>query len=96
MVLTVKGRVGLVDAGRTFASPQTLMMSGACPPPAPSLWKVWIVRPLNALIVVLDESRFVQRVGVDRDLHVELIGDIETGADRGGRRAPNPRAASAR
>jgi hypothetical protein len=31
--------VGLADA---------LMMSGACPPPAPSVWNVWMVRPLNA------------------------------------------------
>ena len=34
-VLTVKGRVGLVDEGRTCSSPQILMMSGACPPPRP-------------------------------------------------------------
>ena len=27
------------------------MMSGAWPPPAPSVWKVWIVRPLNAATV---------------------------------------------
>ena len=27
------------------------MISGACPPPAPSVWNEWIVRPLNALIV---------------------------------------------
>ena len=40
MVLTVNGRVGLVEDGRTLASPQTRMMSGACPPPAPSEWKV--------------------------------------------------------
>jgi hypothetical protein len=40
MVFTVKGRVGLVLDGSTFSSPQTRMMSGACPPPAPSLWKV--------------------------------------------------------
>jgi hypothetical protein len=38
MVLTVKGRVGFVELGSTFGSPQTLMMSGAWPPPAPSLW----------------------------------------------------------
>ena len=38
MVLTVKGRVGFVELGRTWGSPQTLMMSGAWPPPAPSLW----------------------------------------------------------
>ena len=48
MVLTVKGRVGFVELGRTWGSPQTLMMSGAWPPPAPSLWYVWIVRPLMA------------------------------------------------
>ena len=34
---TVKGRVGFVEEGSTFGSPQTLMMSGAWPPPAPSL-----------------------------------------------------------
>ncbi|OIQ67449.1 hypothetical protein GALL_509690 [mine drainage metagenome] len=27
------------------------MMSGACPPPAPSVWNAWIVRPWNAAIV---------------------------------------------
>ena len=37
-VLTVCGRVGLVEDGRTFGSPATLMMSGAWPPPAPSVW----------------------------------------------------------
>ena len=51
MVLTVNGRVGLVDEGSTFGKPATLMMSGAWPPPAPSVWKVWIVRPLKAAMV---------------------------------------------
>jgi hypothetical protein len=37
-VLTVNGRVGLVDDGSTFGSPHTRMMSGAWPPPAPSVW----------------------------------------------------------
>jgi hypothetical protein len=36
-VFTVKGRVGLVEDGSTFFKPATLMMSGACPPPAPSV-----------------------------------------------------------
>ena len=27
------------------------MMSGACPPPAPSVWKAWMVRPSNAAMV---------------------------------------------
>ena len=51
IVLTVKGLVGFVDAGNTFGYDATVMMSGACPPPAPSVWKVWIVLPLIALIV---------------------------------------------
>src|SRR5207302_887918 len=36
-VLMVYGRVGLVDDGSTCGTPQALMMSGACPPPAPSV-----------------------------------------------------------
>mmetsp|Transcript_4792 Transcript_4792/g.16709 ORF Transcript_4792/g.16709 Transcript_4792/m.16709 type:complete len:425 (+) Transcript_4792:39-1313(+) len=47
-VFLVKGLVGLVDDGSTLGTPHTLMMSGACPPPAPSEWYVWMVRPLNA------------------------------------------------
>ena len=38
MVLTVWGRVGLVDDGSTLGWPATVMMSGAWPPPAPSVW----------------------------------------------------------
>jgi hypothetical protein len=52
MVFTVYGRVGLVDDGSTLGSPATRMMSGAWPPPAPSVWKVWMVRPLKAASVV--------------------------------------------
>ncbi len=51
-VFTVKGRVGLVEEGSTLPSSTTLMMSGAWPPPAPSVWKVWMVRPLKAAMVV--------------------------------------------
>ncbi len=51
MVFRVNGRVGLVDDGSTFFNPAILMMSGAWPPPAPSVWKAWMVRPLNALMV---------------------------------------------
>lgn len=39
IVFEVKGRVGFVDEGRTFLTPQTLIISGAWPPPAPSLHK---------------------------------------------------------
>src|SRR5882757_3591353 len=37
---------------------------------------------------ILDEARFVQRVGVDRDLNVELVGDRQTCIDGSRRRAP--------
>jgi len=40
-----------VEDGSTLASLQTVMMSGACPPPAPSVWYVWIVRPAIAASV---------------------------------------------
>ena len=51
IVFTVNGRVGLVEDGITCGSPQILMMSGAWPPPAPSVWKAWIVRPFSAATV---------------------------------------------
>mmetsp|Transcript_59682 Transcript_59682/g.119798 ORF Transcript_59682/g.119798 Transcript_59682/m.119798 type:complete len:314 (-) Transcript_59682:547-1488(-) len=47
-VFTVYGLVGLVEEGTTLGTPHTVMMSGAWPPPAPSEWYVWMVRPLNA------------------------------------------------
>ena len=68
--------------------PQTLMMSGAWPPPAPSVWKAWMVRPFNRGDGVLDEAGFVQRVGVDHHLHVPVVGDGEAAVDGGGGRAP--------
>ena len=37
IVFTVKGRVGFVEDGKTFGTPHTLIMSGAWPPPAPSV-----------------------------------------------------------
>jgi len=36
-VLTVNGLVGFVDDGRTLVSPAIFMISGAWPPPAPSV-----------------------------------------------------------
>ena len=47
----VYGRVGLVDAGNTLGYIAAFIISGACPPPAPSVWKVWITLPSIALIV---------------------------------------------
>jgi hypothetical protein len=37
-VLTVCGRVGFVELGSTLPCETTVMMSGAWPPPAPSVW----------------------------------------------------------
>ena len=64
------------------------MMSGAWPPPAPSVWKAWMVRPLNALIVSSTKPEFVQRIGMDHHLHVVVVGDGKAAVDRGRRRAP--------
>ena len=47
-----------------------------------------MVRFLNALDRVLDEARFVQRIGVDHHLHVVVVGDAEAAVDRGGGGAP--------
>ena len=50
-VLRVNGNVGFVEAGSTLGNAAILMMSGAWPPPAPSVWYVWMTRPSMALIV---------------------------------------------
>ena len=50
-VLTVCGSVGLVDPGITCGSEATVRMSGAWPPPAPSVWKAWMERPAIAPMV---------------------------------------------
>ena len=39
IVFVVNGFVGFVDAGKTFGNAATFNWSGACPPPAPSVWK---------------------------------------------------------
>ena len=45
------GSVGLVEEGSTFGSAEILMMSGAWPPPEPSVWKECTARPSKASIV---------------------------------------------
>ena len=87
-MLTVKGRVGLVLDGRTLGWPAILMMSGAWPPPAPSVWKLWIARPLIAAIVSSTKPALVERVGVDGDLDVVFVGHRQAGVDGGGGGAP--------
>ena len=87
-MLTVNGRVGLVLDGRTLGWPAILMMSGAWPPPAPSVWKLWIARPLIAAIESSMNPHSFERVGVDGDLDVVLVGHRQAGVDDRERGAP--------
>ena len=50
-VLMPKGNVGFVELGNTLGWLATRRMSGAWPPPAPSVWKVWMTRPAMASMV---------------------------------------------
>ncbi len=50
-VLTVCGSVGLVEPGMMCGSEARVRMSGAWPPPAPSMWKAWMERPSMAAMV---------------------------------------------
>ena len=72
------------------------MMSGAWPPPAPSVWIGVDRAALERGDRVLDEARLVQRVGVDRDLHVVLVGDASGSSRSPPASCPSPRAASGR
>src|ERR1700749_4939691 len=73
-VLTVQGRVGLVGGG--------------CAPPPPFGVKGVNVAAFERGHCVLDKTRLVERVGVDRNRDVELFGDAETGIDRRRGRSP--------
>ena len=44
--------------------------------------------PLERRDRIVDESRFVQRIGVNRHLDVEAIGGAQAGVDGRGRRPP--------
>ena len=75
------GLVGLVEDGRQLGSPVMRMMSGACPPPAPSAWVHVDGATLDGGQRLLQETAFVQRVGVELDLKIQLVGDVEAGVD---------------
>ena len=88
IVLTVNGRVGLVLEGKTLGRPAILMMSGAWPPPAPSVWK-GVDRPaVDRRDRVVDKSALVERIGMDGDLDVVLVGHLQAGVDDGEGGAP--------
>ena len=87
-VLTVYGRVGLVDDG------STLGCAGDGDdvrrvPAAGALGVVRVDRPAgDRREGVLDEAGLVERVGVDRDLHAGRVGHPQAGVDRRRRGAP--------
>ena len=87
-VLTVCGRVGLVEPGSTFGSPAMVRMSGACPPPAPSTWNARDAAVLERGDRAGHEPGLVERVGVQRDLQPPALGPGQRGVDGGRRGSP--------
>jgi hypothetical protein len=49
--LIPKGTVGVVDEQMTLGSRTRPSRSGTCPPPVPSTWYAWTVRPAIAATV---------------------------------------------
>ncbi len=82
IVFTVNGRVGFVDDGKIFGNEAIFMMSGACPPPAPS-----VVIRMNrtsgdrVATVASRNPSFVDRVRVNRHLHVKIVSNFQAGID---------------
>ena len=87
-VLTVYGRVGLVEDGSTFGSARDLDDVGRVA--AAGAFGVEGVdrAALERGDRVLDEAGLVERVGVDHHLHVVVVGDRQAAVDRRRRRAP--------
>ena len=71
----------------TFGTPASCSTSGTCPPPQPSTWKAWIVRPSSTASVSSHRQALVEAVGVQRHLHVVLLGHAQRGVE-GARCAP--------
>ena len=88
MVLTVCGRVGLVDEGRTLAQPATTDDVGGVAA-AGALGVVGVDGPAgDGGQGVLHEAGLVEGVGVDGHLHPGLVAHPQAGVDGGRRRAP--------
>jgi hypothetical protein len=83
-VLTVKGLVGLVDEGMTLGG-RTLDDVGCMPAARALRMKGVDGASADRRHRVLDEAGFVQRVGVDHHLHVEVVGDGNAAIDGRGR-----------
>ena len=84
-------RPGRVGRGRQHvaAAPATVMMSGACPPPAPSVWYAWIAPAGDRArgCPATKPASFSVSVWIATCTPV-CVGHPQAGVDRGGRRAP--------
>ncbi len=78
-------RQGRVGRGADHVGfPASRSTFGTWPPPQPSMWKAWIVRPSNTARVSSHRETLVEAVGVQRDLHVVLLGHPQRGIQRAG------------
>ena len=92
----VRAASGWSTTAARSARRSALMMSGAWPPPAPSVWKVWIVRPLNAAIVSSTKpDSFSVSVWIATCTSY-LVGDARGSCRSPPASCPSPRAASGR
>ena len=64
------------------------IMSGAWPPPAPSVWYVWIVLPAMAARVSSHTAAFVKGICMNGYLYVIVVCHIETVINGSGSRTP--------
>ena len=86
MVLTVKGRVGLVDDGNTLARPATLMIRRM---PAARAFRMECVNgaALERRNGILDEAALVQRIRANYNLNIIGVGHRQRAIDGRGCRA---------
>ncbi len=79
-----EGGVGLVEEPMTLGTPAIFSTLGTCPPPQPSMWKAWMVRPSRTRRVSSTERHLVEAVAVQGDLDVVLLGDAQGGVQGAG------------
>ena len=80
--LTPHGIVGVVEEQMTFASRTMPIRSGTCPPPVPSTWYAWTVRPGDRGDGVLELRALVQAVGVQAHRDVVAVREAERRVDQ--------------
>ena len=88
MVLRVKGRVGLVEDGKHVLQACDLDDVGRVAAACAFGVEGMNGAALEGLHRVLDKTRFIQRIGVQHDLDVVVVGNRKAIVDRRRRRAP--------